>query len=418
MKQFNIKSYFELEVLLKNKNIDRESNRAIGLKYPNIKKKSKLIQIWLDKNRYRVDSFDIQKRLNKINHTTKIAMIIAFVLGIISAIGLLSYNGNEPVNVLYFIFFTTILPILSMIFSLYSLLYFTKDINQFIIFQRWQYLSLIFYIAFLLAFLTLITIEDIAFLWSTTLHISSAQFYHIISIISLPWSWAIDSLVSINLIESSQYYRLGGLNKEIIENASILGEWWKFLAMNILFYSITLRVIFIFITNRILNKKLSNIINIKTKNILNQIETPIITTISNNREENINIDKKEYQAQKASDKYRYILGYSMSIDEINNINHFLNIDSQNIFEVGGNQSLEDDLEIISKIDSKVLIYIHSWEPPTMDFLDFLEDINQAVDIYPIGLHNQKASIKEINIWNRWVEEIDNNKLMVVSTLND
>jgi len=418
VKQFNIKSYFELEVLLKNKNIDRESNRAIGLKYPNIKKKSKLIQIWLDKNRYRVDSFDIQKRLNKINHTTKIAMIIAFVLGIISAIGLLSYNGNEPVNVLYFIFFTTILPILSMIFSLYSLLYFTKDINQFIIFQRWQYLSLIFYIAFLLAFLTLITIEDIAFLWSTTLHISSAQFYHIISIISLPWSWAIDSLVSINLIESSQYYRLGGLNKEIIENASILGEWWKFLAMNILFYSITLRVIFIFITNRILNKKLSNIINIKTKNILNQIETPIITTISNNREENINIDKKEYQAQKASDKYRYILGYSMSIDEINNINHFLNIDSQNIFEVGGNQSLEDDLEIISKIDSKVLIYIHSWEPPTMDFLDFLEDINQAVDIYPIGLHNQKASIKEINIWNRWVEEIDNNKLMVVSTLND
>ena len=415
MKQSNIKSYFELEVLLKNKNIDRKNNRTIGLNNPNIKSNSNLIKLWIDKNRYRVDNNYIHEKLNKINHTTKIAFVIAFILGVITSIGLLSYNGNQPVNILYFIFVIVIVPIFSILFSTYSLIYFTKDITQLIVFQRWQYLTLIFYISLFLSFMLLITTQDIAFLWSTTLNISSNEFYNIISIISYPWSLIYNNLVSLELIENSQYYRLGGeLNQNIVANASLLGEWWKFLAMSIIVYGISLRAIFIIVSNKILNQKLSNLINIKASNILNEIKTPIITTISNKSEESLDIDKKEYQTKDIATQYKYTLGYAIKEDEILNINDLLNIEAINIFSVGGNNSLEEDFKITSQIDNKVLIYIHSWEPPTMDFLDLLEEINQEIDIYPIGVRNQQASIKEIDMWSRWVDEVGNSRLVVVA----
>lgn len=415
MKQSNIKSYFELEVLVENRHINKESNRAIGLKYPNIKSDSNLIKLWLNKNRYRVDKTYIQEKLNKINSSSKIAFIIAFILGIVTSIGLLSYNGNEPVNILYFIFITVIVPIFSILFSIYSLIYFTNNITKIILFQRWQYLSLIFYISMFLTFMLLITTQDIAFLWSTTLNISSQEFYNLLSLISIPWSYIIGDTISLDLIESSQYYRLGGeLNQNIVDNASLLGEWWKFLAMSIIVYGISLRAIFIIISNKILDQKLLNIINTKASNILNEIKTPIITTISNKSEKSIQIEEKEYQPKDALKNYKYTLGYAIKEDDILSLNELLNINAQNIFSVGGSNSLDDDMEIISQIDDKILIYIQSWEPPTMDFLDLLDEINQDIDIYPIGVRNQKASQKEIDMWSRWVEEIDNNRLVVVA----
>ena len=49
----------------------------------------------------------------------------------------------------------------------------------------------------------------------------------------------------------------------------------------------------------------------------------------------------------------------------------------------------------------------------MDFLDFLNEINQKIDIYPIGINNQKASYQEIDMWSRWIEEIGDNRFKIV-----
>jgi hypothetical protein len=77
----------------------------------------------------------------------------------------------------------------------------------------------------------------------------------------------------------------------------------------------------------------------------------------------------------------------------------------NFFEAGGANSLEEDSEVISKCHGEILFYVKAWEPPTMDFMDFLESLLEKADkviVAPIGTVQQayESREKNVNVWAR------------------
>ncbi len=452
IKNLNIEDFIDITELIENKTMSKTQNREFGIKYHNILKPSKLISLWIEENRFRLPlPIKSQVILENLKLVSVILLTIFFCIGFFTGLGLLSYNGKEPVNIIYFLFFVIIIPIVSILISLFALFtvkykdnilmdilptfwlqkiiqWYQNSINikikpsflNLIFLQRAQYLSLSFAIGLGLALILIVTTTDIAFAWSTTLNITPKEFYKMMLIISYPWSNFISSSISLELISESHYFRLGGaVNKEMILNASILGEWWKFLVLSTLFYSIFLRIIMIVILNRVFLVRLTKEILLidGVDNIMKEIQSPIITTTSQYNETKFVQSDKKVNINKKKNNYDFILGWAMSSNEIEYFNKKLSISSQNIFEVAGNNSLEDDEKVISLLGNDILLYLKSWEPPTMDLVDFLDDliihIDGVVDIYLVGLdsNNLKFLPNELDIYSRWLASLENREFI-------
>jgi len=267
---------------------------------------------------------------------------------------------------------------------------------------------------------------DIAFGWSTTLQISANSFHNFLSCIGIWWAKALPSAIpSLELIDMSHYFRLGeNLDSSMIQNADKLGAWWKFLAMTTLFYAIGLRLLLWLFSRHILYQKLEKeFLGLDGINkILQEFDRPFVSTQAPKPEKHLDIVEptKERVAPKNQEHYSIILGWNYSIDEIKLANDATQITAQDISVVGGSNSFTIDKNIAQNLSGKVILYIKSWEPPTMDFVDFLEMVidNQQVtkiEVYPLGTVGKyyKSNAKDIAVWERKIDTIQSNKVWII-----
>jgi hypothetical protein len=371
-------------------------------------------------------------------------MVISFFLGLFSGMGLLYYNGSEPINVLYFLAIVLLLPTVSLLFGIVAMfrssksilidisptyiierviskfykesitIRYTPHIFNSLIVQRSLLLGILFYTAILSVLLGSILTRDIAFSWSTTLHITPQELYTLLYAIASPWREFIpEALPSLELIEKSQYFRLGGrLGGGLIDNASLLGEWWKFLAMSTLFYAIALRVPFWIFASVRLDRVIRDSTLILARGILSQMREPIITTQAVGSHTPLpQSEEPTLQIVAPKESYPYTIGWAIDIDTIKEYNGREGIEGSILYKVGGDNSLREDEEILESIDSDTLLYVKSWEPPTMDFIDFIEELSSrcSTTLYPIGTveYKYRAKDEEFEIWERRVSLIKN-----------
>jgi hypothetical protein len=85
------------------------------------------------------------------------------------------------------------------------------------------------------------------------------------------------------------------------------------------------------------------------------------------------------------------------------------------FEVGGANSLQEDNEIISKSHGEVLLFVKGWEPPTMDFIDYLKELSSHVDkviVTPVGTakNGYKIDAEAVDVWDRKLSYINDAKV--------
>jgi len=105
----------------------------------------------------------------------------------------------------------------------------------------------------------------------------------------------------------------------------------------------------------------------------------------------------------------------MSEDQLHVLNDAMQIITPCVYDVGGTNTLEEDAEIIHKSHGEVLLYVKAWEPPTMDFIDYLEALLVQVDrviVVPVGTqeHHYKADEKMIQIWIKKLAQLGSNKV--------
>jgi hypothetical protein len=186
-----------------------------------------------------------------------------------------------------------------------------------------------------------------------------------------------------------------------------MGEWWKFLAMTTLVYAIGARFLFFLVASRGLRKATEqSILSLEgIRELLREMREPLITTQAP-EEERILRKRGEKDTPIVEPKQHYgaVIGWALDRDAIVLQNEQSGIDSSDIFEAGGMHSLEEDRQVTKRAKGEILLYVKAWEPPTMDFVDFLKALSEKQDlsiaVYPLGTP-QRASIAtdaEFEIW--------------------
>jgi len=459
----NLKSYLDLFELLEDDTSSREERRAFGL--VNVVNKDKPIEqllSWVRDNRARLKKPLLSEIFSStLYNMTLVLVIVAFILGFLSGVGLLSYNGHEPVNVIYFIAIVVFLPLFTMILTLFSMLRANSahsllvhispafwmekilrllpnkveaDLKRvkinplmanWIVIKRSQIIALVFSFGLLFSLLGVVATKDIAFAWSTTLSISPETFHNFLHTLAFPWRDLYPSaLPSVELIEQSQYFRLGDkLSEEMIQNASKLGEWWKFLTFATLFYAIILRFAVYLLSQFGLNRaiKRSFLTLDGAKRLLKDMNEPIISTHApKNEQQFIQKDRVYDQIITALDaSYDSVQGWAIPEENLSVIADSMKVISPKFFEVGGGNTLDEDMEVIHHSQGEVLLYVKAWEPPTMDFIDYLEALAKRVDkvvVCPVGTLENKYETeeKEVNVWARKLSMFGSKKIWLRS----
>jgi len=455
----NLKTYLNLYELLKYHQNTREENRAFGLEYAKIKDEPvKQLVAWTGKQTPNLRKPLLSDTFSSYLYGMTLTLVlIAFLLGFFSGVGLLNYSGHEPVNVIYFMAMVVLLPLVTMTLALFSMfranasqsllvhispafwmekmlrflpgkiqsslqeLKINPLLSNWLIIKRSQLLALMFSLGLLVALLGMVITKDIAFAWSTTLQVSPKEFHSLLHTLAFAWRdifpWAVPS---IDLIEQSQYFRLGEkLDTQMIQNASKLGEWWKFLAFATLFYAIFLRfgmwLLSMFGFKKALKRSFLSLEGAST--LLQEMNEPIITTSAIQEEKNFVPKGSHYmqEVESLDSSYDRTLGWAMSDNELVVLNDSMQVITPMAFDVGGTNSLEEDSEIISKCQGEVLFYVKSWEPPTMDFVDFLEDLTDVVDkviLVPVGTAEDAylPKAKELGMCGRKLQTLKNEKV--------
>ena len=442
-----LKHYVDLDALLEVNPSTREENRAFGLTQVLLKDRP-LDQLlaWTATHRAKLkrplksDTFS-----SYLYGVTLTLVLIAFVLGLLSGIGLLSYNGKEPVNVIYFMAMVIFLPLFTMLLTAMAMMRASSTqsvlvhlspafwmekilsllpaktgeeiqamkinplLTNWVIIKRSQMIALFFSFGLLIALLGGVVTKDIAFAWSTTLHITPETFHEFLTTVAFPWKDLAPSAVpTMELIEQSQYFRLGDrLSEEMIAHASELGEWWRFLAFSTVFYAISLRLFMFLLSALGLSRAVKrSILTLDgSRRLLGEINEPIISTQAKKKKLVSYSHNKGYgQIVNTLDaSYDSVQGWAITEAELLVLSDSMKVISPMHSEVGGTNSFEEDNEVISKSHGEVLLFVKAWEPPTMDFIDYLEDLTVNVDkviVMPIGTTENlyQATSREIDVW--------------------
>ena len=457
--KISIQSYLNLSQLLEKDRGTHEENRSFALEHPSLlHQPKKLIFPWIKRHLSKLEETQKEKKiLEQLSIAGGILGFVSLLFGFLTGLGLLSYSGEAPVNILYYLFFALCLPLFSMsltlvsIFSngkiLFTFFYWIEklillskfgsklnglnekippDIKKWIVIQRTQLYSLFFSIGLLVALLLIVVSRDIAFAWSTTLSIEPISFHAFLESVALPWSSFCPSCVpSVSLVEISQYYRLGGtLHSDILQHSEGLGEWWRFLAMATFIYAVLLRLLFWLLStyglNRALKRAFYSIDGVNK--LIREFSSPYVSTSANSRENHLEI-REDANVQSTifkNKRYQVTLAWNFSNEEMALIQDNKRIETKELYITGGNNSFNEDQEIAEKIKGKILLCVKAWEPPTMDFMDFLEFLIdnpqiEEIDMYPLGLaqHYYKAQKREVEIWKRKIESIESQKIWMI-----
>lgn len=453
------KTYLDLYQLLEVDSSTKEERRAFGLSHVLLKNKPlEQLIVWVEENKQKLKAPRLSEIFSSYLYGVSLTlMIVGFVVGFFSGVALLNYNGHAPVNVIYFMAMVIALPLLTMILTFFSMMkaqrsrsvlihlspsYWMEKIvallprkmqenlallklnpllANWIVIKRSQSIALFFSFGLCVALLLVVATKDIAFAWSTTLHVTPEAFRSFLNTLALPWrSWFPSAVPSLELIEQSQYFRLGdGLSEKMIRHASMLGEWWKFLAFATLFYAIFLRVLMLLLAtlgwHMAVKKSLFNLEGVCT--LLRDMNEPIIST-STNEDESKELHVKEGVLQtvkKLDTSYDMVQGWAMSEDQLLVLNDAMQIITPQVYDVGGTNSLEEDTEIIYKSHGEILLYVKAWEPPIMDFMDYLEALIAHVDrviVVPVGTEEDtyRADEKMIQVWIKKLAQLGSNKV--------
>jgi len=454
-----IKPYINLYELLQSNPSTREKNRAFGLTQVMLKNKPiEQLLAWVDMHKNKLKKPLMSEIFSSYLYRVTFALVlIAFALGLLTGVGLLSYNGHEPVNVIYFIAVVIFFPLFTMTLTLLSMfrasnaqsvlvhlspafwmekvlgflpnkieenikvLKINPLLANWLVIKRAQIITLFFSFGLLIALLGGVVTKDIAFAWSTTLHISPETFQDFLHTVAFPWRDIAPSAVpSLELIEQSQYFRLGDkLSEEMIAHASKLGEWWRFLAFATIFYAIFLRFFMLILSSFGLNfaMKQSLLTLNGTEKLLREINEPIISTQGEKRENAFISNEKNYSqiVNTLDASYDVIQGWAIPYDELLVLGDSMQIITPAHFEVGGANSFDEDSEVIVKSHGEVLLFVKAWEPPTMDFVDYLTELTKKVDkviVMPIGTreNHYETTDKEIDVWANKLSLLKNMKV--------
>lgn len=265
------------------------------------------------------------------------------------------------------------------------------------LFSFWsQLFSFSFNIGVLLGAFYTIFFSDLAFAWSTTLDLDSASFHRFLGVLSWPWHTLLpDAVPSRDLVDLSRYYRLeqGVLGQGVApaELAVQLGGWWRFLVAAIVCYGLLPRLATLLVSWARFRRHLSHALPRLpgAPELLARMNSPLVSTAALQPETAAEIPFASQEA--AADSTRYGLkcavvdwsGSGIDADTMAGRLGAMGIEQQKLFAAGGARSTQQDSDTVASLcalrPDGIVVVAKSWEPPLLEFLDFLRAIRERCD---------------------------------------
>jgi hypothetical protein len=429
-----------------------ERDRKIGLELDLPKEnKYQLLLAWLSKTSSQ-ENQDAARKLDSLEKLISLVLTLAgLLIGSLISAAVFRYDGSIPINVITVLLLCVVLPFITTVLTLFALLpnaalrwlpggrslqhllqgVSTARLRDLLVYylpqaykKNFEYYSSIvkrqsilygamrnwklvhsaqvftssLLLGLLLHFSFLIISSDLAFGWSTTLGVESAQLHKATNRISLPWSAIYPrARPSHELIDASRFFRFkdgtfgtSGVSEEI--HPDKLGAWWPFLTLSIATYGVLPRLILLCLSAFYLKKsaRIAAIKHPNSENVIWRLTSPLISTQASEKDLRVGDPTKEVSAKVEGlilTEHSIVVNWAqLSKDSVSLKNYLLSLFPKaniQLLPAGGNASLDEDQLVIEKIvaserKSRIIIAVKSWEPPTEDILDFVKQLREGL----------------------------------------
>jgi len=451
-----IAHYLDLRQIFEQVPLRHEANRVLGLETEQ-KEPLERVELWRVRHLPKIEGSRWSRAYERYRYGIGLVLgVVAFVLGVLTGAGLLSYSGKEPVNVIYFLAVAVMLPLVSMVLSLLAMIrashtnnalvhlspasWLEKIVQLFrhrdpppvslpvsaanwLVILHSQRMAFWFSLGLLLALAGTVATRDIAFAWSTTLRITPEAFHRFVEAVAWPWHrWFPSAVPSLELITRSQYFRLGGvLETTLVDHAAQLGAWWRFLAMATLVYAVGLRLVMWGVAKIGLARAVTRAVMTmpEVRQLLHDMATPIIQTQAEPSEHTFvsgtTVYSRVLRGQLSA--VDQAIGWGIERQMLQVILDAQGVPADSMETAGGNRTLAEDAALIAATSGRVLLVVKSWEPPTMEWVDFLVDLLDRTDqitVFPVGTREHDFVPEEGHrkIWERKLAELDLAKVWI------
>jgi hypothetical protein len=292
-------------------------------------------------------------------------------------------------------------------------------------FAKWQLLrwsqvaAVAFNVAALATAILLITFTDLAFGWSTTLSADPDVIGRIVRAAAWPWHAVLPGAVPDQaLIASSQFFRLQGGGGFSAAASRELTGWWSFTVLCIAVYGLLPRVLLLAFAGARLGAAERALLleDSRVAALLERMATPEIETAAVEPEE----EERDAPAPAASAHPR-IEGTAAGVIWSHGLaeaaapayaRERLGLELATVIEAGGGRELSEDRAAVDAIRAAgqrvVVVFTPAWEPPLLEFLDFVAALRDALGagasilVTPVAEDERAPSDVEADVWSRAV----------------
>lgn len=308
--------------------------------------------------------------------------------------------------------------------------------------QKWaivfaaQAFAVAFNVGALAGCLYLITFSDLAFSWSTTLEPNVEKVHHLTQVLATPWGWANPSAVPpLELVRQTLYYRQEHL--PLSGNPARWGEWWPFLVACMVTYGFMPRLLLLSVAGwrfrRCVNRALVETPGITV--VLDRLTSELVVTQAAGPDietAGATAGSSAETKPAALEVTRFCLvnwGGLELPDAIlqDGARQAWQREIAGVYHAGGRASLDEDARTIATLsatppETGLALLVKSWEPPVLEFTDFVRDLRQAVGerrlilVVPVSLDDAGAlaSPREIDAvqWRKRLRALGDPALVV------
>jgi hypothetical protein len=289
-------------------------------------------------------------------------------------------------------------------------------------FGKWQmlYWSQIAGVAFNISVIAtaamLIAFTDLAFGWSTTLSVDSATASGIVHAIAAPWAGLFPASVpDAALVERSQFFRLEGYGG--LPDSRVLTGWWSFTVLAVITYGLLPRLAFLIVAGWRLRQATRNLLlsDSRVVALLDRMGTPALETRALQPGEqtppSAHAAGTVARAEFAGTASAVIWNQSAAADEASElIRSRLGFAVATVLNAGGG-SLDEERQSLSRLANTpdpVVIVTAAFEPPLLEFVDFLGTLrtiigdSPSIIVLPIAEDRRAVTAIERENWSQAV----------------
>lgn len=300
-------------------------------------------------------------------------------------------------------------------------------------FAKWQMLTwsqvaaVAFNVAALITAVLLISFTDLAFGWSTTLAVSPETAARIVDTLAWPWHELVPAAVpGRELIERSQFFRLETATAVAADSRDLAG-WWSFTVLALACYGLAPRVALLaFCAWRLRAATRALLIeDPRVTALLDRMATPAIETAAEEREAGGGFDDQAAGPAPAAlggTARGVIWSHGIAADAVQEYaRRHLGFELNAIVAAGGSPELEVDRRAADEIAAgrgPLVVFTPAWEPPLLEFLDFISALRERVGpdtsivVTPVAEAAEPAGEVELDTWSRAVGRLADPRVYV------